>query len=61
MLCDSCRKAEATLRLIALPGCRKIEKHYCAACAATSDLKFPVAPSSPSQERPPLDPPRPGG
>jgi len=54
MDCEKCLKAHATIHLMYIDGCRKKELHLCAACAATLDLRFPLAPTlRPDQPPPP--------
>jgi len=57
MLCQACKKADATLHLTSLKACRRIESHYCEPCSRTIDLVAPFAASrGPAAPEPPETP-----
>ena len=57
MLCQACKKADATLHMTSIKACRQIESHYCEPCSRSIDLAYPFAASEgPAAPEPPEEP-----
>ncbi|HZE99248.1 MAG TPA: hypothetical protein VE981_19745 [Planctomycetota bacterium] len=41
--CQKCKQAPATVHLTSTDSCRQREFHFCAGCARTADMGFPVS------------------